>query len=325
MMNASLKQSSSPFFWDLFCLFSVVGIWPRFIEPRLISTTQLHLPIPHLPKDLEGFKILQISDIHLSAQTSEAFLEKLILKCQTLRPDLITITGDFICYSELHDPKRLKKLLNAFKAPYGCFAILGNHDYASFVSINQQGDYDLIEPPASSSLLRAFSRLTESITLTKKTTERAQHVPLHAELVSLLSETPFKLLHNESTSISVKNTRLNICGLGEYCLKKMDLEQAFQNYDQGYPGIILLHNPDGAPYLKNFPGDIILSGHTHGGQVNLPWMWKKFTLLENMEFKKGLLRLQNRWMYVNRGLGSVLPFRWFSTPEILLLTLEAQS
>lgn len=323
-MDPSPKKSASPFLWDLFCASSIIGIWPRFIEPRLIYTTHLNLPINNLPHDLKGFKILQISDIHFNKFTPDAFLNKLIRKCEALKPDLIVFTGDFICYSDLDEPQRLKSLLQRFHAPYGCFAVLGNHDYASFVSVNDNGDYDVIDSSAaSSSLSRAFLRLAKTTTLTHTTTKKAKSTGFNTKLIELINETPFKLLHNNTSTISIKNTKLNICGLGEYCLKKNDSDQAFKNYDENYPGIILLHNPDGAPTLKDCPGNIILSGHTHGGQVNLPWMWKKFTLLENMKYKKGLVKSNNKWIYINRGLGSVLPFRWFSPPEILLLTLEA--
>lgn len=321
-MISSFFKKTGPFLWDLFCLSSLIGIWPRFIEPRLIFTTKLSLPLPNLPKDLNGFRILQISDIHFNQQSSTFLLDKLVRKCKALKPDLIVMTGDFICYSQLAKPERLRSLLQRFHAPYGCYAILGNHDYASFVSINDKGDYDTIIPPSSSSLSRAFARLGKSITLTKLTTERAKNIPVHQGLVDLLKQTPFKLLHNDTETISVKNTKLNICGLGEYCLSKTHPEQAFKHYDQNYPGIVLLHNPDGTSLIENYPGDVILSGHTHGGQVNLPWMWKKFTLLENMDFKCGLKKCSNKWLYINRGISSVLPFRWFAPPEILLLTLE---
>jgi len=321
-MNPRQKNTlASPFLWDLFCTVSIVGIWPRFIEPRLILTTHKNLPIRNLPKELYNLKILQISDLHFHYQTSPSFLNQLIDKCQKLRPDLIVFTGDFLCYSQLEEPERLKTFLGRFDAPYGCYAVLGNHDYASFVSVNGQGDYDLIEPSTASSLSRAFSRLQTTITLTKHTTERARATPLHIDLLSLLEDTPFQVLHNSTRAISIKGTKLNICGLGEHTVGKMDPQTAFSTYNKEYPGIILLHNPDGAPHLRDYPGDIILSGHTHGGQVNLPWMWKKFTTLENMHFQKGLIKCDDKWLYVNRGLHSVLPFRWFSPPEILSLTL----
>jgi len=324
-MNFNLKKSESPFLWDLFCFISLAGIWPRFIEPRLISTTRLSLKIDRLPQNLKGFKILQISDLHFNHQSSEIFYHKLVKKCEALKPDIITFTGDFLCYSKPEEMDKLKSLLQRFHAPYGCFAVLGNHDYASFVSINNQGDYDVIQPPTSSSLFRGLSRLTKSITITKKVTEAAEKTSFHPELMQILMETPFTVLHNTTATIPVRDTKINICGLGEYCLNKANMVEAYNHYDKNYPGIILLHNPDGAPHLKDYPGDLILSGHTHGGQVNLPWMWKKFTLLENINFKKGLVKVHNKWLYINRGLGSVLPFRWFSQPEILLLTLEPAS
>ena len=316
-------QPKNHLLWDLFCIASLVGIWPRFIEPKLILTTRLNLKIPNLPEALQGLKVLQLSDLHLNANMSDSYLDKLVHKSQAQEPDIIVLTGDFLCYGQLLEPARLKSLLKRFSAPYGCYAILGNHDYAQCVSINTNGDYDVI-PPATSSLGRAFSRLKDSVTLTKTITERAKRVPLHSDLLELIASTPFKLLHNSTEVIEIKDAKLNICGLGEHALGKLNAHEAYKNYDKNYPGLILLHNPDGAPHLSGYPGEIILSGHTHGGQVNLPWIWKKFTLLENMQFKKGFVKFDNRRIYINRGIGSVLPFRWFAPPEILLLTLRSK-
>ena len=308
--------------WDLFCAASLIGIWPRFIEPNLIFTTQKTLRIPHLPPALHGFKILQISDLHLHSQVSNAFLEKLASKIQSLRPGLIACTGDFLCHGQLKDPQRLRNWLQRLQAPYGCYAVLGNHDYAGYIAINSKGEYDVLPPP-NSSVSSGFKRL-KTITLTKTITERAKQVPLHAEFLSLLNDTPFILLHNDLLNIPVKDTRLNICGLGEHMLGNINADEAFRKYDKKYPGIILLHNPDGIPLLKGYPGDIVLCGHTHGGQINLPWLWKKFTRLENMHFKRGLIKVDDKWAYINRGIGSAMPLRCFSPPEILLLTLEQQ-
>jgi len=321
MNSKETSSTSNSFLWDLFCIGSIVGIWPRYIEPSLIRTTRLQINTPELPGGLDGFKILQISDLHLNQNLSDRYLDRVVKKAEKLSPDLIVMTGDFLCYSYLADPERLEKLLNRFKAPYGCYAVLGNHDYAECVSINEHGDYDAMPPP-SSSLNRAFLRLTKNVTLTKVITERAKKIALHPSLIALLEKTPFKLLHNATETITVKDTKLNICGLGEHSLDRVNPKEAFKNYDKKYPGIILLHNPDGITKLHGYPGEIILSGHTHGGQVNLPWFWKKFTLLENMDLKRGLVHKDNKWIYINRGIGSILPFRWFAIPEILLLTLR---
>lgn len=317
------KEHVFPWLWDLWCVISIIGIWPRFIEPRLITTTKLNLKIDHLPEDLKGLKILQFNDLHLSYHVPSSFLKKLSRKIKEHKPDIIVFLGDFLCYSKLEDEERLKQFLCSCEARYGCFAVLGNHDYEQFVSINNLGEYDVQGSSAKDSFLRAFKRLFNTINVQGKTTERASQVGLHEPLLKLLKKTPFKVLHNETIAIKINSSSLNICGLGEYMLKKCQPEVAFKNYEKGSIGVVLSHNPDSVSLLRDYPGEIILSGHTHGGQINLPWFWKKFTLMENMEYKSGLKKVDSKWLYVNRGVGSILPFRWFSSPEITLITLES--
>lgn len=308
--------------WDLWCIGSVVGIWPRYIEPKLLSSTHLNLIIPGLPKQLQGLRILQFSDLHLSKDTPDFFLNKLIRKIKDFSPDLIVFTGDFLCYSQIDQPERLKKLLCSMSAKYGCYAILGNHDYHSYVSVNDNGLYDLINPKAST-LKKGWKKLFKTITAKGTITPQARVTPLKQELLDLLQQTPFELLHNKTKLLHINGSCLNLCGLGEHMLGRCDPEQAFQNYDRSFQGIILAHNPDSIPSLKHYPGDLILCGHTHGGQVNLPGLYRKFMVLENMHLKRGLKRLDNKWIYINRGVGAVMPFRWFSMPEVLMLTMEA--
>lgn len=311
----------SDLLWDCWCIGSIVGIWPRFIEPNLLHTTKLNLKIPRLPQALAGLKILQFSDLHLHAGISDAFLHKLIHQIKNMAPDLIVFTGDFLCFSRLDCKKRLEDFLQAFSAPYGCYAIYGNHDYQKPVSINPQGEYDVIEN-RSSMIQKGISRIFSTTVLAKRTTAAAKAVGVHQELAELLKNTPFEVLDNTCKVVPIKGACLNVCGLGEHMMGKCLPEQAFQGYDKRYPGLILAHNPDSVPALLSYPGEIILCGHTHGGQVNLPWLWKKFTLLENMQFKHGLFHLQHKWVYVNRGVGSAMQFRWFAMPEITLITLE---
>lgn len=307
--------------WNAWCCISIVGIWPRFIEPNLIVTTKLKLPISNLPSPLHHLKVVQFSDLHLNPKVSDSFIDKLCSKIQALKPDLIVFTGDLLCFSRLDEAERLKKLLCRFHAPHGCYAIFGNHDYASFVSITAEGEYDTITAPPSN-IWRGLKRLARSTVLTGKVSEKARQIPEHEALCNLLKQTPFVLLDNHSKKISIGDAFLNICGVGEYMLGRCNPKEAFKNYDSRYPGIVLAHNPDSISLLKDFPGDIILSGHTHGGQINLPWFWHKLTLMENMDLVRGFLSKYGKKIYVNRGIGSIMPFRWFAIPEILELTLE---
>lgn len=324
MKQESNSFSFSNFFWDLWCIISVVGIWPRYIEPHCLSTTNLTLEIPHLPLELNDLKILQLSDLHFHSKMSDFFLNKILKRVRKLVPDLILFTGDFVSFSKIEDQNRLRKFLSNLKAPGGCYAVLGNHDYQEYVSVNEKGDYDLIIPNASL-VKKGLKRLWSVPVLSKKITDKAKRVNLNHSLLNLLEQTPFKLLHNTTALVPIKNSYLNICGLGEYMLGQFCPETAFETYDKNYPGIILAHNPDAIMRLNGYPGDLVLCGHTHGGQINLLGLNKKFTLMENEHLKKGLWKIVNKWVYINRGLGSVMKFRWFSLPEITLFTLKRSS
>ncbi len=311
------KRSISEILWDLWCVTSVVGVWPRYIEPNLLQTTKLKLKIP----DIDNLKVVQLSDLHLNEKVPDFFISKLIRKVKNFSPDLIVFTGDFLCYSTLDNRKRMTQILNEFNAPYGCFAILGNHDYQQRVVLNKSGEYDICDDHESD-MLQGFRRLLNPIFSTGTVTERARNVTEHQELIDVLRDTPFVLLNNETKLIPVNNGYLNICGLGEYTMGRCHPEKAFQEYKSDYPGIILAHNPDSIPHIIDYPGQVILCGHTHGGQINLPLVWKRLTFIENMKYKRGLYNVQDKCIYVNRGIGSTFRFRWFSIPEILYLTLE---
>lgn len=315
------KKKYAKCLWEAWCLASIVGIWPRHVEPRLIATHRLQVPVAHLPAGLKGITIAQISDLHFHAGTSLAFLKKITHKIAELSPDIIVFTGDFLCSSRLENPDILRDFLCSLRAPYGCFASLGNHDYAEYVSINVEGDYDLVESdltPLEKGLKKLFCR---SPILTGRVSERAKKIPLHKELVALLKGAGFHLLHNQTEIIKIGDAKLNLCGLGEYTLGRCQPEQAFQGYDERFPGIVLTHNPDSLPRLESYPWNIALCGHTHGGQINLPFIRNKFIQMENQRFRSGLYRVHNRLAYVNRGLGSSFYFRWFAMPEITLFRL----
>jgi uncharacterized protein len=310
--------------WDLWCVVSVVGIWPRFIEPNTIKTNRVKIKIPNLPPSLKGLKILQFSDLHLNKGMTNHFLRKLHRKIEEAAPDIITYTGDFLCYGKFPDKERLKHFFQSIpRAPYGNYAIMGNHDYTDYICVNEDGDYDVGRQGAKGSVItRGFQRLSKKLVVSGKVTPEAANVPINEELIDLINETSFKLFHNETVTIPIHDTKINICGLGEHMLGRLNPDEAYKNYDKNYPGIILVHNPDGVPYLKNYPGEVILCGHTHGGQVNLPWMSGRFIVLENIQYKHGLFSEGKRWIYVNRGVGGVMNFRWFCIPELLLLELD---
>lgn len=316
------KKHWSEWIWDAWCIASVIGIWPRFIEPRMLMIKRLTLSLPQFPIPLHGVKLLHFSDLHWGPHLSVRYLKKMISRINSLKPDLILFSGDFLCRSKLDNPEGLKNFLSSLQASNGCYAVLGNHDYTEFVTVSGEGDYDVEKQSAHSTIVKGFKRLFRSAPLTRKITDQAQQVKRHRELVHLLEQTPFQVLNNTTKVIPYNSYWINICGLEDYTCGKFLPSKAFENYKKEYPGIVLSHNPDTLEVLRHYPGDLVLCGHTHGGQVNFPWLWKRFTRLENGEYKRGLKDLGQKWAYINRGISSIMKFRWFAPPELTLITLR---
>lgn len=307
---------------------SVIGLWPRFIEPELLLTSTIDYPMssyyPLAGPALAGLRIVHLSDLHFHKGLSARILRRITKKVNTLHADLICFTGDFICYSQLEEPERLYDFLSSLKASIGAYCVLGNHDYSSYVSRNREGDYDVLQPVDPLSAMRFSLELIcrpENRRI-GKATAAAQAADHNATLIKLLKEASFTLLDNQTLVLPIG---LNLVGLGDYSLGRFNPKEAFQGYRCDLPGIALSHNPDTFPYLKQYPADIILSGHTHGEQIHLPFcrsLSRKLARLENSIYSRGAYREGHQLLYVNRGLGSYKPFRLFAPPEIVLLRFQ---
>lgn len=308
---------------DFLSTVSLFGIWPRFVEPRLLKRTDLGWKLPPHGRHLAGLKIVHLSDLHFHRQVSQKFLDKITRQVEGIRPDVIVFTGDFICYSHLEDRERLHTFLSRFEAPHGCYCSFGNHDYSHYVSMSREGVYDMIPPPNPvRGVLRGIRTLFSPKTRGYQIAERVAHLPPHQELLELLAKTSFQILENRTITLPLG---LNLTGLGDLALGQCYPEQAYRDYQHDYPGIALSHNPDTVPLLVDFPGEWILAGHTHGEQIHFPWPgWarkvsRKLARLENSEYTRGLIEVGEKKLYVNRGLGCHKPFRLFSPPELCVI------
>jgi len=317
------RFKNSPHFlerlWDVFCIASIVGIWPRFIEPNLLFSSEHIIPVARLPHELNGLSIVHLTDLHFSSYSSPAFLKRILKKTAKLNPHLILFTGDLISYAELGDKEALFQFLSSFSCPLGCYAILGNHDYSQYVSLGSNGKFCIMEehvPPLLQGLFKLISSKSRG-----KEQQVTKPIPAHPELRALFEKAGWTLLENETVRIGTARAQLNITGLGDIMAAHFSPQEAFAKQDGSFPTIVMAHNPDCFPYLKNYPFDLALAGHTHGGQVNLPFIWKRITPILNKQFKSGLKNYFGKFLYISRGLGAVFPFRWFAPPEIAKFTL----
>lgn len=258
-------------------------IYVTYIERHLLRVTHVEVELPQANVALNGFKIIQISDTQLGDFYTLDDFEKVVNRCNRLKPDIVVFTGDLIdnikYYKE--DLKDVVILLDSMQSRYGKYSIYGNHD---------------------------------------------QGGGAHVAYAQIMKQSDFNLLVNETVQIDVGNTPIGITGLDDWLLGYPELDETLSQLNSELFNVLLVHEPDVADLACHYPVNLQLSGHSHGGQVRLPFWGALFTPEGAKKYTHGSYLL-NDWfqVYVNTGLGNtMLPFRFFNVPEITLIELKAQ-
>lgn len=267
------------------CLYSFISAsigyyYAKYIEPHWLSFTRHTLTSQLIPKGFHGMKILQFSDLHLGYYFSLQHLSQIVSKINAENPDIVLFTGDLIDnYQTYTDTPFVAAILKNIKAPFGKFAIYGNHDH---------GGYG---------------------------TEYYDHI---------MRESGFELLQNKEKRIRLlDNSEISILGLDDILLGKPKIAETLQHTRQNIYNIVLVHEPDIAPQIATYPINLQLSGHSHGGQVQIPFLGAIITPALAEHYIEGFYAIQDLTLYVNRGLGRTrVPFRFMSKPEITIFTLQ---
>ncbi len=247
------------------------------------------------PKQLDGFKIIQLSDIHLGSFGNNIdVMKETIQIVNQNHPDLLLFTGDLVNnFSE--EIKGFEPYLQQLKARYGKFAIQGNHDY---------GDYS--NWPDSTS----------------------KKINLHG-IQSGLTDAGFILLLNQWNKIVVKDTSFALIGVENWGHRPFpqyaNLDAAMKDIPNNSFKILMSHDPAHWNSIVVPKTDIplTLSGHTHGAQFGIKIAGIEFSPIYLIQKNwGGLYQSDNQLLYVNRGLGTVgFPGRVEMRPEITVLTL----
>jgi predicted MPP superfamily phosphohydrolase len=143
-----------------------------------------------------------------------------------------------------------------------------------------------------------------------------------------VGETPFRragltVLVNAAHRIQVDDDALWIVGVDDALMRRSDLRQALRNVPETACKILLAHEPDLADRAAQYPIDLQLSGHTHGGQIRVPGLGALLLPVMGRKYPMGLYRVDGMWVYTNRGLGVNRPaVRFNCRPEITLFTLQ---
>lgn len=147
-----------------------------------------------------------------------------------------------------------------------------------------------------------------------------------SELIKMImEEADFELLVNANKKLYNKmNDYIYISGLDDGMLGKPDPVKALQKVERDVYSIFLAHQPDLVKSICDLPADLQLSGHSHGGQIQLPFFGPIFTPYGATTYYEGFYQVGSTQLYVNRGIGTTrVPFRFLSPPELTIFTLKS--
>ncbi len=264
------------------------------IERNQCQIKNIEIESKEIPQSFNGYKIVQISDLHLhSFKGREKTLKKFVNEINNQNADIVVFTGDLVSYGPW-ELDGLDTILSKIKSKDGIYSVLGNHDYS------------------------AYSNFPDSI--------KQKYVD---ELKDRQFQMGWNLLLDKNVSIIRENDTISLIGVENISTHRAflsfgNLQNAIKNSSGSYK-ILLSHDPTHWELeVKDTPEiDLMLSGHTHAMQFSIfGWSPSSFIFKE----VAGLFKHNDQYLYVNIGLGeTVMKTRIGAKPEITLIQLGVRS
>ena len=267
-------------------------------EPWLLRIRRFDVTLDDLPPEAQGMRIVQISDLHAGMVTPMLLTRHILRLAQNENPDLIVLTGDLVSREHSYLPplrlagpsitryaRLLEPLLRELSAPYGVWAVPGNHDVlknSPTVRAGKRGDF--------------------------------------APVARYLESAGVGILDNAHTRLS---NGLFLVGTDDLREGVSDARLATQGVAPVQAQLILSHNPRTAALFAD-RNALVLSGHTHGGQARLPGPLRVYPIDSiSSPWQRGWWRVGRAQLYVSTGAGHIGgPFRLGVPPEICVFTLH---
>jgi uncharacterized protein len=254
------------------------------IEPNRPKLVRLDFALRRWPERMNGFTIALLSDFHYDPIFSRHPLLAAIPMVNNLRPNLIVLTGDFVSVPLTGDDAKgalpaepCAQLLRKMDAPFGLWAVLGNHD-------------DNTDP---------------------------------AFVTRALEGVGIRVLANQSVPIEYNGGRFWLSGVKDVLSGAADLEATMRNVPANEAAILLAHEPDFADDAARYPIDLQLSGHSHGGQIRIPFLGPLYLPDLAKKYVLGTYQVGPLPLYTNAGLGTVdAAVRFNCPPEVTFITLR---
>lgn len=273
-------------------LFSwLIIFYGSFLEPRFLVITKQNIQLKKNPS--ASLRVALISDLHLGPYKQEGWVKKVVAKTLEVKPDLVLLAGDFV----YDHPDQVKFLapLKDLKAPLGTYAALGNHDYG----VDREWPHD------------------ETILKT-------------AELVrSKLESLGVQVLRNEGKLLRQKpgGDPFFIFGTDEIWVDRASVRAALDSL--GFTkspknALFFSHNPDIVKVAERLGIPLVLTGHTHGGQIRLPLIGSVSDIPTRLgrDYDRGLFKFKSTQLFITSGAGEMGPrARLLVPPEIAILEI----
>jgi uncharacterized protein len=286
IIKAGLVVVSIPFFS---LIYGVVNAYRYRIRKVVLN-------LQDLPVSFDGFRIVQVSDIHTGSFLSTEPLSRAVELINEQKPDVVFFTGDLVNNNHT-EALNYVDILKKIEAKHGVFSIFGNHDYGDYYKWNNQAE---------------------------KENDILQLKDIH-------SRAGWKLLWDEHQDIEQDGEKITVIGVQNCSAHGFShygsLEKATRNINYSSVNILLSHDPSHwRKEVLNYPKiDITFSGHTHGMQFGVEVPGFKWSPVQYF-YKEwaGMYQEKNQYLYVNRGLGFIgYPGRVGILPEITVMELKS--
>ncbi|MCC6421760.1 MAG: metallophosphoesterase [Gemmataceae bacterium] len=256
------------------------------VEPTWLEVNRHEVAIQGLPDEFAGLRIVQLSDLHSSQHVTPEYLREAVDLAQAQHGDVVVLTGDFVHKGFTH-VDRVARVVGRLHAPQGVYAVLGNHDFSVRNALG----------------IRRYPHL-------------------HRAIADALTDQGVRVLRNETVRLARGDGALHLTGVEDLWSRVCDLDQAFDGVCPSVPRVVLAHNPCTVERLAQHRCDLMLSGHTHGGQVKLPGLGPLALGPKGRRYAAGMYRCGDTHLYVNKGVGFGLRLRYNVRPEVAVFTLR---
>lgn len=257
-------------------IITIILLYARFIGTSGLKINEYKITNPNITNKYHGLKVVHLTDIHYGTTINEKKLKYLVEQINFINPDIVVLTGDLLDETVEYNKDEIINNLKEIKAKLGKYAISGNHDYP-------------IENYNSIIKESGFTNLDNT----------------------------YELIYNNT------NQPIIISGISSNLIDTTDLNTKTEKFNEyistnGKPiySILLIHEPDYIDNLDLNNYDLVLAGHSHNGQINIPLLKKLYLPVGSYKYIDGHYNINNTDIFVSNGIGtSGVKFRLFSKPS----------